>query len=784
MARVVVIAAMMLGLVASVNAAASVAELPMARTAGQHCPAVNPHTDLVAENAPVDKSVGMDPGNVTWTNGVPCPQGISRLAAVVASNKLHIVTGEVSGGGRARQLMFDFATNTWSTGLRHPVGGVSNSDAAAVSDELICVGGGYDSSAQYYNYMTELDLVANTWTQAAAMPLLSWNYFAMAAAGGQAYVFGGATAGTTVVNAAYRYNPVSNTFTALPNMPIALRSQAAAVAGDTIYLIGGSTVAGQPYNGTTNFLKYSISGNNWTIGAAMPFGVMWGRAAAYEDPAEGWLIYVFGGYNSTGAVTGATWVYSVASGTWTQCNSLLAARRSHGGAIYGNTLYAVCGYTGSAFLQSVERGTIELGTTNDVGVQAVVLPAAIVQPGVPVRPTAQVKNFGTNAQIDIPVTCWIDSVGTRVYAQTVTHPGPLAPGSTVNVEFSPDWTPGPAGNNYAVTMFTSLAGDENRRNDTVRAATLVSAAVFSETIVVTRIPALDAPVIDGMIAPGEWSRSRVYDISDIAGRSGTPKPPNSSIAYFLYDDAFMYYAMDCPGITVRMNYDQFGPYVDEDHSRTWASDSSEGNYWMEYVGGDSALYRAILDTVPSIWRMGPGLDAVSAISVASGRLQMEAKVPFGDRKSDYSVRPGDTVGYFQYTAAAGSNYLGWWPQSLMMTNWANPRYYGTMIFNPEVAVAEGYELSRPPQLFRISNPVRAKASIRYYLARCARVSLHVYDATGKLVRSLDAGVQGAGFRDLVWDRTSNSRQRLAAGTYFVQLIVDGIAVGSKTVLLD
>ncbi|MFO7675853.1 MAG: kelch repeat-containing protein [bacterium] len=357
-----------IGLLVALCAAAVVFAGPRTATGGEQvepvlaAPAVeviNPHSDFGAGACPVGESPYTDAGNVTWTYGTPCPKSISRLAAVVVGSKLHVVTGEVSPApNRVPDQIFDFATGTWSEGLSHPGGGVSNANAVAVSDTLICVGGGYTSAGDQYDNMTKLNLSANTWTAGAVLPQAGLMYYAMAASGGNAYMFGGATASATF-NKAWRYDPAANTFTALTDMPLALRSQVAAAIGDTIYLIGGQTASGLPYIGTPNFLKYSISGNNWTTGPAMPFGMSWGNGAAYNDPAHGWVIYVFGGYNASGAVTNQAWSYTVSTGTWEACNNLQAARRSHAGAIYRDTLLAVCGYTGSGFLNSVERGAIE-----------------------------------------------------------------------------------------------------------------------------------------------------------------------------------------------------------------------------------------------------------------------------------------------------------------------------------------------------------------------------------------------------------------------------------------
>jgi hypothetical protein len=176
---------------------------------------------------------------------------------------------------------------------------------------------------------------------------------------------------------------------------------------------------------------------------------------------------------------------------------------------------------------------------------------------------------------------------------------------------------------------------------------------------------------------------------------------------------------------------------------------------------------------------------VSASSTTSGHLQLEAKIPFGSRKGDYTVDPGDTVKYFQYTAVGGgTQFIGWWPQSLVMSNWPNPAYYGVMWFDPEVGVEEGRVASVPYALYRVSNPVRNSASISYYVGRRSDVSLGVYDVTGKLVKTLESGTFEPGVRNLVWSRTSESGGRVASGTYFYRLTVDGKSVSAKAVVLE
>jgi hypothetical protein len=297
------------------------------------------------------------------------------------------------------------------------------------------------------------------------------------------------------------------------------------------------------------------------------------------------------------------------------------------------------------------------------------------------------------------------------------------------------------------------------------------------------------PTIDGVLSPGEWDASNRYDISDVAGNGGAPQPPGSNYAYYLYDAAegFMYFGMDFPFYAGQLDYDQFGPHIDEDHSGTWSTDSSEGNYWCEFIGGlDDCSYRALLDTQPQVWEMGPTPGAVIKSSVSSGHLQYECKIPLGTERYQISIAPGDTVGYFQYSAVAGgNNYVGWWPSTLTGSQWANPSFYGVMVFDP---IPVDIETPQPVGQFALykASPsvVRDLARISYYIGRQSDVQLGVYDVSGKLVRKLVDGPMAPGERSSAWNRTDDDGRRVSNGTYFYRLTVDGRSVSGKAVLLD
>ena len=82
--------------------------------------------------------------------------------------------------------------------------------------------------------------------------------------------------------------------------------------------------------------------------------------------------------------------------------------------------------------------------------------------GTPYSPKATVLNNGSGT-ISFNVTMNI-TPGGYTSTQTVSS---LAPGATQQVVFTPDWNPAVSGS-YNVTVFTSLAGDLNHANDTLR----------------------------------------------------------------------------------------------------------------------------------------------------------------------------------------------------------------------------------------------------------------------------------------------------------------------------
>ncbi len=72
------------------------------------------------------------------------------------------------------------------------------------------------------------------------------------------------------------------------------------------------------------------------------------------------------------------------------------------------------------------------------------------------------------------------------------------------------------------------------------------------------------------------------------------------------------------------------------------------------------------------------------------------------------------------------------------------------------------------------NPFSSRTTLVYDLPRMTRVSLRIYDASGREVRSLVSGaVQEAGRHAFEWDGRDNTGAATATGLYFSRLAADG-----------
>jgi len=82
------------------------------------------------------------------------------------------------------------------------------------------------------------------------------------------------------------------------------------------------------------------------------------------------------------------------------------------------------------------------------------------------------------------------------------------------------------------------------------------------------------------------------------------------------------------------------------------------------------------------------------------------------------------------------------------------------------------------------NPFNPRTTIRYQIPKRGSVVVSIYDAAGRLVRTLvDSASREAGPHEVSWDGTDENRLDVAAGIYFVRVKAAGEEASGKMVLL-
>jgi hypothetical protein len=96
------------------------------------------------------------------------------------------------------------------------------------------------------------------------------------------------------------------------------------------------------------------------------------------------------------------------------------------------------------------------------------------------------------------------------------------------------------------------------------------------------------------------------------------------------------------------------------------------------------------------------------------------------------------------------------------------------------------EIGRPRQVLllrNVPNPFTTSLEVRYMLALADDVEVHVYDAMGRLVRTLFSGRRGPGWHSEEWDGLDRSGAPAPGGVYFTIVAAGGRHTGGKCVLI-
>jgi hypothetical protein len=289
-------------------------------------------------------------GTLTWHAVAPIPVGMTEAMGEGVNGKLYVFGGytDTTYLPSNHVYCYDPVSNTWTQKANMPVG--TTHTGTAVDGQYVYFAGGYppDPTHQFQIFTTtavwRYDTVSDTWT---AMPSLPEGRGAgdMAIVNHVLYYFGGADANRVDRHEqwALDLNNLAAGWVAKAPIPTARNHVGAGALNGLVYAVGGA--ANQDANETalSNVEVYNPATNTWSTAASLPTP----RALIMSgvDAFDGHLI-VGGGETAYNVPTAQITAYDPNTNSWTQLTPLPIPRTSGILKDLGNVLIFTTGHPG------------------------------------------------------------------------------------------------------------------------------------------------------------------------------------------------------------------------------------------------------------------------------------------------------------------------------------------------------------------------------------------------------------------------------------------------------
>ena len=250
-----------------------------------------------------------NPGTNAWTikAGTYPDNQVNNMACGVltvgGTPQIYCVGGSAAGATTSTARVFTYnpitdvvapvASDNW------PGNGSGNilPGGFAVSGNKLYIVAGFQISVASTSQTWVFDpnaAAGSRWLQRLDYPVPR-SYVPTAAIGGMIYTGGGANIVTTTVTDtadSFRFDPVANTWTAIPNIPRATGETRALTINNTMWVIGGGRTTPNP---STQIDIYNPATNAWTTG--LPFSL---PRRNFATDTDGSRVWIGGGYTTDG----------------------------------------------------------------------------------------------------------------------------------------------------------------------------------------------------------------------------------------------------------------------------------------------------------------------------------------------------------------------------------------------------------------------------------------------------------------------------------------------------
>lgn len=248
---------------------------------GGYCPATK--EDIESSN------YEYDPQKDRWTAKARIPVGRSNFALASLGHKIFAIGGDPFLPNNDLYLTDE---NRWeelapmSIPRQHIDGGI-------VGDKVYVVGGTTsDPNARVTPTVEIYDIARNSWAPGRPLPEARHGV-QVAVVGGKLYAIGGGydqRRGEIASSAFERYDPEADTWESLPDVPFPILVPGIAVIGESIFVLGGSTVEDGSLTASEKVCVFDVRKKQWGAASSLPKRIQFAAVAVIDD-----RIYVIGG---------------------------------------------------------------------------------------------------------------------------------------------------------------------------------------------------------------------------------------------------------------------------------------------------------------------------------------------------------------------------------------------------------------------------------------------------------------------------------------------------------
>lgn len=274
-----------------------------------------------------------------WTSAsLPTlPVALLDAGSTVVDNKLYAVAGKTNSGAQRTLYAFSAEDQLWTTLAELPAAypGVENPAVAGLNGKLYVFGGATAAFSGAVNKAAVYDPATNSWTMLPDMPTARGGATAQAI-GNLLYIAGGMDNDGNSVATLEIFNPATNSWSSGPDLVNARDNPGSAVFNGQMYVFGGRLRSGgTEQNGTLKSVEIYDPGTGWSAGAPMPTGRRTMNVVTYGDE-----ILVMGGERTPeGDTFIANEAYNPATDSWRLLTNMPVGRHGAVAGLLDNVLY-------------------------------------------------------------------------------------------------------------------------------------------------------------------------------------------------------------------------------------------------------------------------------------------------------------------------------------------------------------------------------------------------------------------------------------------------------------